>query len=267
MSTGTGEAPYFSSGECAWVYNFKTALRCTELDVLPASGYCKVGGNTLISDRYVFEDPNRFTNHYDCISASCSSECVSGDVTPKWDIGDQVHINLSRGTGYEHAAGVPGSAAGHWENPSAWNVEATGADGKPMHAVCSGITETCLWTFSTLGDPSIADTGTWTLDETGDCCDCHSDLPDSGYIGLTNFVSGIDCPAGSGCSWYYCWDVVAREFGGYNSSPDAIDCTWGYQIAFTGNFGDICDVTGTFPSTGVNKLYLLESDMVSGDCS
>ena len=272
MSTGTGQAPYFDSGECAWMYDFKGAVRCVELDALdsPNSGYCSAGFNTKISDRYLFEDANRFTSYTGCDGASCSVECASGDASnaPLFAVGEQIRLRTNTTTAYENVGGS-------WANPSAMNVELTGANSQPMSATCSGVATTCFWTFSA-DNQSGANTGEWTLTNANDCCDCVNVATGTGvgqlntaYSGMNGEGTGLDCPAGSGCSYWHCWRVTDRAFGGYNSSPDSIDCTWGYVVEFTGNFGDACDVTGTFPDSRppLTARYLQESYLQSGTCS
>ena len=95
------------------------------------------------------------------------------------------------------------------------------------------------------------------------------DLSKSGANGGGGFqwtdspVPGCDITANS-------WKVTSRAYGGASSTPDSLDCTWGYQIEFTGcapcsgSTPVTCSGVGMAPNFGSFDLFIPESNLVSG---
>lgn len=133
---------------------------------------------------------------------------------------------------------------------------------EPFYTGCAGGDETamCSWVFSETGaaGPQYPGIGHWELDSSGLCGDCclatkpNSGLqPDGTYIANHFDIVSLNCGSGvSGCDVLtQSWKITAKTSGDKTSDPDSLDCTWGYQIQFTGcpSSSGICETTGSAP--------------------
>ena len=262
---GDNIPPYWSDTECDWIYAVQGMV--PDANCTGAYGFkgCPSGTITTVKLSQLYAPaPNPWKMDWSCCLSGSGAGCPS---TPAlFDVGDYVNIADYQLMGY-HKIGYS------FDNGFAINLSQSGAgplSTHPFSTGCDSVADTCLWMFATLGDPEDSGTGEWTLTEAHDCCDCSGAAPDPDYFGLTNAMSGIPCTAASG-SYILSnsWKVVAKTSGNADSNPDSLDCTWGYQIQFTG-----CATTGVNGSITQNLLtgvvpspataYIPESYLTSG---
>lgn len=252
-----GGGPTWNSGECAWDTPVKLAERCVKYDSVNGLGYCSSGPLLTMSDRNLFVGVGHINNK-SCDTSGCAGVCVTGAVTAKFNIGDQVTLANFQPTTYEFSAGA-------WYDPEGLNLLASGAQGGiPFQTGCEEEIGMCSWIF-VVGGPHTTGFGNWVLDS-DDCCDCSIARPSSGlqpdgsFTGTQYDTVSTDCGVGTtGCGIEYCWKVTDRQLG--QSAGYDIDCTWGYTVSFTGN-----DPSVDCPATGTISKYILEPFFTSGDC-
>ena len=202
-----------------------------------------------------------------CAGGGCGS-CSSGDSL--FEAGDYVNLTSYIVSGYRNIHGgfsgafvidLTTSGAGHGGGHS--SVE-------PFSTGCAANISLCAWTFSETGasGPQYPGIGYWTLSSSGSCCDCNMSTPTSGlqangtYIANDNDTFSYDCnTATSGCSILSnSWKILDKQYGDSTSTPDSLDCTWGYAVTFTGCPASTgaCSVTGFAPylvSDWIPEIY------------
>lgn len=216
--------------------------------------------------------------------ADCSVACSMP--TPLFEVGEYVTLaTIPLGSGATNYASVSGyqNVYGYWEDPFLIDFGASG-NGRnhtstvPFNTGCEGALGTqCTWMFAYTGGidpPPTTGIGEWQLSSSGSCCDCYASLPKSGlqsngtYIWEDYGVVTIDCGVvhcnvitgvyNDGTVYPYGgnWKVVARESGDQRSSPDSLDCTWGYQVSFTGcpAPSSVCVITGFGPASTIDWI-------------
>ena len=191
--------------------------------------------------------------------ASCSTGCSIGDSL--FDVGHYVTLTAAVVSGYNNSfGGFSGALSVDFtKSGTVGNHSST----EPFSTGCGGIDSSiCEWTFSKTGGGFGPDLGDWVLSSSGTCCDCAATQP-TGNIEENGVQRHFDCgTATSGCSILSnSWKVIAKQSGDATSTPDSLDCTWGYQIEFTGcpSSTGVCASTGYAPSTTSNwipEIYL-----------
>ena len=272
---GDNIPPYWSDAECDWMYAVQQMFSdasCTGAGAIFGDNNqgCPSGTITTVKLSQLYgRAPNPFKMDWSCCLSGSGAASGCPPAPALFDVGDYVNIENYQLMGY-HKIGYS------FDNGFAIDLSLSGAgalSNNPFSTGCESELATnpiCLWYFSTNGNPDDPGTGTWTLTDTNDCCDCSGAAPDPDYFGLTNESSGIPCTAASG-SYILSnsWEVVGRTSGNGDSNPDSLDCTWGYQIQFTG-----CATTGVNGSITQNLLtgvvpypataYIPESYLTSG---
>ena len=264
---GDNIPPYWDDDNCDWMYavqEVSTGTPC--IDELNVTG-CPTGSSTTVKLSQLWKigsDLTPFGLDWSCCLSGSASGCPSEPAL--FDVGDYVNIADYQLMGY-HKIGYS------FDDGFAIDLSQSGAgplSTNPFSTGCESTVNTCGWTFATLGDPDERQTGEWTLTNEYDCCDCSGAAPDPDYVGLNGEGTGIPCTAASG-SYILSnsWKVVGRTSGNADSNPDSLDCTWGYQVQFTG-----CATTGVDGTITQNLLtgvvpypataYLPESYLTSG---
>ena len=288
MSTGSGAAPYFNSGECAWMYSLRSGVKCTGLDALgdpfnqdynEAYGYCPTGDDVLISDRDLHYAKNQFTSYTGCVGAICNPQTICEN--SKFEVGDRVMITPDNAyrvglldVRYQNPAGSwSGTEVLDLFPPGDGTYSGTSPYPQPFSSGCSSseyLASVCAWTFSETGaeGPQYPGSGYWQLSSSGTCCDCDATQPtlglqgDGTYIWNDNEVTSADCnTATSGC------DVLTQPWLVISKASGIGLCSWGYQVSFTGSpaTGE-CAVTGYAPyyPHSAFSAYIPESNFSSG---
>ena len=181
--------------------------------------------------------------------ASCSTGCSIGDSL--FDVGDYVNLTAAVVSGCRNTLGGFSGA---------FDIDFTASgDGRghtstePFSTGCGGIDSSiCEWTFSKTGGGFGPDLGDWVLSSSGTCCDCAATQP-TGNIEENGVQRHFDCgTATSGCDILTLgWKIMDKISGDATSSPDSLDCTWGYAVSFTG-----CPpLTGDCVATGYAPVF------------
>tara|TARA_R110000751_G_scaffold4565_5_gene22166 strand:- start:2600 stop:5062 length:2463 start_codon:yes stop_codon:yes gene_type:complete len=282
MSTGSGAAPYFNSGECAWMYSLKSGVRCTGIDAQanPLNdnelyGYCPTGDDVLISDRNLHYGDWQFTSYTGCVGAECNPQCTIGDSL--FEVGEYVNLTSYMVSGYGNLHGGFSGAFDIDFSASGTVMGGGHSSPGPFSTGCAyGSSSFCVWTFSATGEPGTApggySYGNWGISDSGECCDCSATLPTRGllpggsYAWIDTEPFSIDCSGSmTGCDILtQGWEIIEKQSGNWDSTPDSLDCTWGYGIQFTGcpTTSGICAATGFAPWDVFQ--YIPESYFTSG---
>tara|TARA_R110000824_G_scaffold3299_2_gene15620 strand:+ start:150 stop:1226 length:1077 start_codon:yes stop_codon:yes gene_type:complete len=194
--------------------------------------------------------------------ASCVETCsMSGSL---FEVGDYVNFTSSAVSGYEN---YYGGFSGAFVVDLAASGNGTGhTSTEPFFTGCGGsVGSSCNWMFAYTGGidpPPETGIGEWQLSSSGSCCDCYASRPSDGlqangtYIYEDFGTVSVDCSA-SGCNALtQSWKIIGKTSGDSTSTPDSLDCTWGYAVSFTGcpSSSSTCSVTGSAPVRTVDWI-------------
>jgi len=261
---------------------------------IKARRYCPSGSViTNITDRNLFPTPTTSSSSLGSIdkedminyawcadgSNTCNPTCSSG--APLFEIGDYVYITPTSG---DYRTGVIEkfeNQLGGWSGMSYIDFFAASSGHSSSQPFSSGGCATgedrlsCVYIFVATGAPDPPNTpGQWEVYESGcGCCSVKplSGLqPDGSYKWSDGDLESFSCiTANSGCEIFSVngagWKITDRKYGDETSSPNSIDCTWGYSIEFSGcaPSSGVCSSTGFAPA--LNYEYIPETYFISGD--
>ena len=286
VDSGSGP-PTWNSGECAWDIPVRPAARCTGLEQEYIDNidttvirntpeyltrkytrlYCPSGSPTTIPDRNLWskgmDGVRPYKVDYDlCCTGVCTPTCTIGNSL--FEVGDYVNLTSHRLSGYMNALG---SFSGAFEIDLTLSGIPGNTLGGPFSTGCGTDSDSfCVYTFDGTGSPGAGPGGhtygNWVVSDSGSCCACASTLPLSGlqpdgsFSWIDTEVLSIDCSgATTGCDVLtQGWEIHAKASGDQFSTPDSLDCTWGYSVKFTG-----CPPSsGTCAATGFAPRYISE---------
>ena len=303
LATGRPVNPVWSETECAWYHDLQRVSRCSGTDpraqadpdnaikAIKIHRYCPSGSViTNITDRNLFpipvgtwSDPHgrsileerEMINYAWCATGSCNTgdaPCTMSDSL--FEVGDYVNLTSHQLTGYMNANG---SFSGAFEIDLTLSGVSGNTLGGPFPTGCAADSASfCVYTFDGTGSPGAGPGGytygNWVVSDSGTCCACESTLPTSGLQPDGSFAwtptetLSIDCiEATTGCDVLtQGWQIHAKASGDRFSTPNSLDCTWGYSVKFTGCPGGtgICAATGFAPR--YIDEYIPESYFTSG---